>query len=135
MLCVHTELEAEHSTDQHPYSTLIHLYMDYKTAAGCSGLDKRVTGKTPKASEDPSVCDYSPTPEQKCCTDSPASSASPGREGCAPVGHPGSGAVLCTPTNAFLSCTKASGAVLKHLIAMQGCKGLLNKISPSGLFF
>lgn len=57
-----------------------------------------------------------------------------GLEGRATIDLPPSWPVLGKSTNTFHSCTNPFLAVLKNLIAMQGCGALLNKISPSGLF-
>lgn len=57
-----------------------------------------------------------------------------GLEGRATIDLPLSWPVLGKSTNTFHSCTNPFMAVLRNLIAMQGCGELLNKISPSGLF-
>lgn len=129
------KLNTKHSAEWHPFSITMHFCTHYKIAASCTEMHKSTTGKKPKDCKEAAVCHYSTAPGQKCCTDSPSSFSSSGLAGCATVTPFLSWTVLPTPASTFHSCTNPFLAVLKHLIVMQGCRGLLNKISPSGFFF
>lgn len=130
VLCAHAEPEADHGMlCCLAHSTPIHFLMDYKPAAGHFELGEWVAGKAQRALQTPAGCNDSTAPEHKCRTD-----CSPGMQGCAAAAT----VELSCPlhTNQCLpQLHKGIRGSAEALIAVQGSKGLLNKTSPSGLFF